>query len=97
MRTRYLLCYDVRDDRRLRRTIAVAEAWGERIQYSVFVCDLTDVERARLEGALRDVLDVAVDRALLIDLGPSQGGSAGRFHWISRPERLYDPTEPFVV
>jgi len=97
MRTCYLLCYDVRDERRLRRTIAVAEAWGERIQYSVFVCDLTDVERARLEGALRDVIDVTVDRALLIDLGPTHGGSAGRFHWISRPEQLYDPSEPFVV
>jgi CRISPR-associated protein Cas2 len=97
MRTRYLLCYDVRDDRRLRRTIAVAEAWGERIQYSVFVCDLTDVERARLEGALRDVLDVTVDRALLIDLGPTDGGSSRRFRWISRPQRLYDPSEPFVV
>lgn len=98
MRTRYLLCYDVRDDRRLRRTIAVAETWGHRIQYSVFVCDLSDLERVQLELAIRRVIDLSVDRALLIDLGPATSPSTDhRFIWISNPEPIYDPSEPFVV
>lgn len=98
MRTRYLLCYDVRDDRRLRRTISVAEAWGHRIQYSVFVCDLSDVECIQLQLALRRVIDVSVDRALLIDLGPATSPSTDeRFIWISYPDEIYDPAEPFVV
>lgn len=97
MRTRYLLCYDVRDDRRLRRTEKVAETWGYRLQYSVFVCDLDDVARAALEHSLRDVLDVAADRAVLIDLGPLGRSSARRFRWVSTPVTLYEPGEPTIV
>lgn len=97
MRTRYLLCYDVRDEHRLRRTAKVAETWGNRIQYSIFVCDLTDVERARLERALRDALDIAVDRAFLVDLGPAGQPSARRVHWISRSDRLYDSSEATIL
>ena len=97
MRTRYLLCYDVRDDRRLRRTAKVAESWGYRLQYSVFVCDLTEVERSGLERGLRDVLDLAVDRAVLVDLGPLGRFSARRLQWISSPVQLYDPGEATIV
>lgn len=97
MRTRYLLCYDVRDDRRLRRTAKVAEAWGYRLQYSVFVCDLSDVERASLERSLRNVLDLAADRAVLVDLGASGRSSARRLHWLSTPVRLHDSGEATIV
>ena len=31
-----LVCYDVRDDRRLRRVAKLLEGYGERLQYSVF-------------------------------------------------------------
>jgi CRISPR-associated protein Cas2 len=97
MRTRYLLCYDVRDDRRLRRTAKVAEAWGYRVQYSVFVCDVDDGERARLERSLREVLALGVDRAVLVNLGPPGRSSTRRFHWVSSPMRIYDPGEATIV
>lgn len=97
MRTRYLLCYDVCDEQRLRRTAKVAEAWGNRIQYSVFVCDLTDVERVRLVQGLKDVLEVSTDRAFLVDLGPTGQSSDRRLQWVSKPERLYDPRETTIL
>lgn len=43
-RTRYLLTYDIRHPRRLRRVHGVAKDYGEPLQYSVFVCDLTRIE-----------------------------------------------------
>lgn len=97
MRTRYLLCYDVRDDARLRRTAKVAEAYGYRLQYSVFLCDLTETQRVRLERDLRDVLNLAVDHAMLIDLGPPGRHSRHRFRWLSQPIELYDPEQATVV
>lgn len=44
-----LVCYDIREDRRLRRVAKLLEGYGERVQYSVFRVRLgaTDEERLR--------------------------------------------------
>lgn len=72
-RTRYLLVYDIREDRRLRRVHRVAKTFGEALQYSVFVCDLTDTERALLRRALHGEIKHDVDSVALFDLGPVSG------------------------
>ena len=41
-RRRYLVAYDIREDRWLRSAAACVEGHGERIQDSVFICDLSD-------------------------------------------------------
>ncbi|MER3410790.1 MAG: CRISPR-associated endonuclease Cas2 [Thermoleophilia bacterium] len=97
MRSRYLLCYDVRDEKRLRRTIKVAESWGYRLQYSVFVCDLSEVEKSGLERDLRGVLRLDIDRVVLIDLGPPGASSARRLHWVSAPAPLPVTGEATIV
>jgi CRISPR/Cas system-associated endoribonuclease Cas2 len=60
-RIRYLLTYDIRDERRLRRVHEVAVDHGERLQYSVYICDLTRQELVRLRARLRKELNLAVD------------------------------------
>lgn len=65
----YLLSYDIRDPRRWRRVHAVAEGYGEPLQYSVFQCILTDERRVELEQALRREIKHDEDAVLLIDLG----------------------------
>jgi len=72
-RTRFLLVYDIREARRLRRVHRVASEFGYALQYSVFVCDLTDVARAELRVALHAVLKHDVDSVALFDLGPATG------------------------
>jgi CRISPR-associated protein Cas2 len=47
-RRRFLVAYDIRDDRRLRSVATCVEGYGERIQYSVFICDLSDMEMVSL-------------------------------------------------
>jgi CRISPR-associated protein Cas2 len=49
-RTRYLLTYDIREPRRLRRVHQVAKDFGDPLQYSVFVCDLTEIELLDLKS-----------------------------------------------
>jgi len=69
MRRAYLLCYDIRDPKRLRRTHRVAKAYGEPWQFSVFHCVLSDIDRVRLERDLLEVVNLRVDQVLIIDLG----------------------------
>lgn len=48
----HLVCYDVRDDARLRKAAKLLEGYGERVQYSVFRCRLTPREGQRLRWEL---------------------------------------------
>ena len=52
MRKRFLVCYDVSDPKRLARTYRKMNGFGEPVQYSVFICDLSSKERVLLEAAL---------------------------------------------
>lgn len=70
-RRRYLIAYDIADPVRLRRICAIMEGHGERLQYSVFLCDLSLGERAELEEAVVRVMNLAHDSIVQIDLGPA--------------------------
>lgn len=72
-RTRYLVAYDIRDSRRLRRVHGVATDFGEPLQYSVFVCDLTDVELIALRRRLIDEIRTTEDSIGIFDLGAPSG------------------------
>ena len=68
-RERHLVAYDIRDTKRLRRVAKVMEGHGIRMQYSVFVCDLTAAERLALIRALVDIVDTTEDCVACVELG----------------------------
>lgn len=72
MRRCYLVCYDISDDRRLRRVHRLLKAYGEAWQYSVFYCTLKAIDRVRLEAALRETVNLKTDRILIVDLGADE-------------------------
>jgi CRISPR-associated protein Cas2 len=73
MRTTYLVCYDIRDDKRLRRVAGICEGYGLRVQFSVFECDLNQANRVQLERELKDVMNLKEDQVLFVSLGPAEG------------------------
>ena len=73
MRNRYLVCYDVSDPKRLERTYKKMNGFGDPVQYSVFICDLSPKERVLLEEALTGILNLKEDRVLIVDTGPTDG------------------------
>ncbi len=75
MRRCYLVCYDIRDPKRLRRTHKLMKAYGEAWQYSVFYCTLKPIDRVRLEHALREVVNLKEDQVLIVDLGSNEDGA----------------------
>jgi CRISPR-associated protein Cas2 len=68
-RSRHLVAYDIRDPKRLRLVARVMRGHGIRMQYSVFVCDLTAAERLDLLDALYETIDPTVDCVACVDLG----------------------------
>lgn len=49
MRSVFLLCYDVADDKRLRKTYKKMCGFGTPLQYSVFRCELSATEKQRMK------------------------------------------------
>jgi CRISPR-associated protein Cas2 len=79
-RRRYLVAYDIRDDRRLRNIATCMEGYGARVQYSVFVCDLSDRERVLMRGDVETLMKVSEDSVMIIDLGVA--GDSSRFLFL---------------
>ena len=77
MRNRYLVCYDVSHPRRLSQTFKKMNGFGQPLQYSVFICDLSPTERVLLEQALTAILNLKEDRVLIVDVGPTDGRGQG--------------------
>ena len=90
MRLLYIVTYDVRDDRRLRRVFRLMRGYGDHLQYSVFRCELSDRERAELITKLADILKLTEDQALLFPLGPAGGVREQHVHHVGLP---YEPSE----
>ena len=82
MRTMYVITYDVCDPKRLRRAYRLMCGVGDPLQYSVFRCELSSMEKQDLKERLWEVLNFAEDRVMLANLGPVDGrGNTCIEHW----------------
>ena len=73
MRSTYLVCYDIRDDKRLRKVFRTMRDFGDHLQYSIFECQFTPIDLARCRHLLGEIINHANDQVLFIDLGPTAG------------------------
>lgn len=64
----YLVCYDVRNDKRLRRVAKHLEGYGTRVQYSVFRCFLSAEQMQKLRWELTQKYVEKEDDVIFIPL-----------------------------
>ncbi len=53
----YVICFDVSDEKRLRKVAIQMENFGMRVQYSVFECYLDATELETLKQRLLEIID----------------------------------------
>ena len=95
-RRRFVISYDVADDRRRHRVHRVLRSFGDRVQYSVFIADLTPAAGVRVERRLLEVIDASEDSVLIFDLGPSGTATAKRNRALDR-RRPLEETRVIVI
>lgn len=88
----YLVAYDVRCPRRLRRALQAVKAYATGGQKSVFECYLTDGERGQLLRTLEGILDERHDQLLLLRLAPG-----ARVETLGVGEAPADPDSAFFL
>ena len=84
MRKRYLIAYDVSDDKRRNAVFKALRANGDHVQFSVFLCQLNAVELERLKGTLWDSINARQDQVVILDLGPAETELASRLECIGK-------------
>ncbi len=87
-RRRYLVTYDVSDDKRRTAVYQCLYQRGDHTQFSVFVCELSDRELVRMKFVLDKIVKHDEDQVLIVDLGPERRES-GRV--IASVGRSYVP------
>jgi CRISPR-associated protein Cas2 len=73
MRKSTLVCYDISNDKRLRKVFQIMRGYGDHLQYSVFECQLTASDLVRLRAELSSIIHHDEDQVLFVDLGPAEG------------------------
>ena len=85
MRRCYLVCYDIRDPKRLRHVHKLMKGYGETWQYSVFFCVLRDIDRVRMQSDLENEMNLKEDQALILELGDNEDASRQAVTTIGEP------------
>ena len=85
MRRCYLVCYDIRDEKRLRRVFRTCRGYGEHWQFSIFFAVLKPIDRVRLQTELEEHINQAQDQVLIIDLGENEASARAAACVLGQP------------
>lgn len=85
MRRCYLVCYDIREPKRLRNVHRIMKGYGEAWQYSIFFCELKSIDRVRLRADLEIQMNLKEDQVMIIDLGEDQSKARSAATVIGQP------------
>lgn len=91
-RRRYIMMYDIADEVRLRRIAKLMEGYGSRLQYSVFLCDLSSMEVSRWQVEVQDTMNLREDSVVWVDIGAPVDD---RIQTIGVP-RTFPPSGPLI-
>jgi CRISPR-associated protein Cas2 len=69
---KYLLCYDIKNPRRLRRVHRLVRDWGLPVQFSVFEIELIADKLELLLIELAKLIEISEDSVMLYRLSPNQ-------------------------
>lgn len=85
---RNLIAYDIPDDKRRTKLANRLSGYGDRIQYSVFVADVSPSKLIRLRDHISAIIDPKEDSVLFCDLGRVAELSEDRFSFLGREREI---------
>jgi CRISPR-associated protein Cas2 len=89
-RMTYIVCYDIANDKRLKRVFKVCKNHGTHLQFSVFECDLNPRELVALQRELKGEIKQDEDQVLFISLGPAEGRGERVISSLGLPYSKFD-------
>jgi CRISPR-associated protein Cas2 len=96
MRHVYIVSYDISEPARWRKVYKAVKGFGERLQYSVFRCELLAEDKVRLVAKVDALIHHEHDKLMVVDLGPSDGRGKDAIESYGSPLCIADRV-PVVV
>ncbi|CAB0577785.1 CRISPR-associated endoribonuclease Cas2 [Corynebacterium diphtheriae] len=93
---RTLICYDIPNDNRRTHVAKILGKYGDRIQYSVFVVDISPAQLIRLKMEANKIIDRVEDSLLFCDLGVLANLDDKRFSYLGQPRDI-TPSDIIVI
>ena len=90
MRQSYLVCYDICDDKRLRKVFKTMRGFGDHLQFSVFECQLTPADLVRCRTEISRIINHDQDQVLFVHLGPAEGRGDRVITALGKPYVAFD-------
>jgi CRISPR-associated protein Cas2 len=90
MRTSYLVCYDITDEKRLRQVFKTIRGYGDHLQFSVFECQLTPADLVKMRAELGEIIHHTEDQVLFVNLGPADGRGERVITALGKPYIVLD-------
>lgn len=87
----YVVTYDISSPKRWRKVFRAMHGFGEHVQLSVFRCDLTDLQHARMKSTLDALIHHLEDQVLIIDLGKSGPRTIAGIEVVGRSRAFRPP------
>lgn len=94
-RRHYVVTYDVSNDKRRNQIFKTLHDYGDHVQFSVFVCQLTKRERIDLMAQLTHIVHHTEDQVMLIDLGTAQTDCRTLIQTVGKA--YYPLTTSFII
>lgn len=95
-RNLFLVAYDVRDAKRLRKIHKKLLGFGVAIQFSIFQCELTPAEKQLMVGVVSEIIQHNEDRVLIVNMGKRKGRADRVIQVLGRQE-LPPPAGPVII
>lgn len=87
--------YDIAEPRRLQLIGKTMKGWGYRVQYSVFLCDLSGIELVDMTENLKSLINAREDSVFVLDLGEVDRWNPDRVLVFGR-DKSEQPEGPMV-
>ena len=93
----FKICYDICEPGRLRQVHKIMKGAGDSMQYSVFRCELSPMEKQELMVKLWEIVNPGVDRVLFANLGPVDSRGRECLEYWGDPREQPAFTSPIVL
>lgn len=96
MRNYYLVAYDIRNSKRLRKVFIKMRGYGDALQFSVFLCKLSSTEKMLMLSELLRIIKQDEDSLMIIYLDSLSGEDQSKIEFIGKKQELTEDSSVII-